>query len=503
MLYYEANAQKYGKSARGHWGKGFILYKRIQNLIKNLFQYGIVGGIAALVEWSSFYVSNQVIRWDYIPSTCIAFIMGTAVNFLLASRYIFKTSKYSRVSEISLIYLVSMVGLVFNLLLMKLFVDVLGIWPMYSKIMSTGIVFAWNFVSRRYIIYRNGKQIDRQAQAASEISILQSAVAAAGGNSLFYVGSAIEKQPSLTIEAFIAQNLHWDIGNADITYDESGLTNKNFIVNYETGKYVVRLSGENSMLLGVKREAEFSALKAVAAIGLCPELLYYDIDTGNMMTRFIEGKKWSTEEFKQPDVIAAVAEAMKKVHTLPYIGYSFSPYRDIEESLEAARTRNAALPIRLEEMLEKLYEIKAERDNGAGRLSLCHNDPFNNNFIFDGTVRLLDWEFAGMGDIFYDLACISCFYDKEQSRLMLETYFGYCDNTLVKTLEDMKYVVAFWNATWAILQAGLSENTSDYQAMANSMFSWMEACCNLNATAPACSLAMPHRPEATLSSPQR
>ena len=35
----------------------------------------------------------------------------------------------------------------------------------------------------------------------------------------------------------------------------------------------------------------------------------------------------------------------------------------------------------------------------------CHNDLLNANFIDDGRrVRIVDWEYAGMGDVFFDLA---------------------------------------------------------------------------------------------------
>jgi len=57
-----------------------------------------------------------------------------------------------------LVFLVSLIGLGFNMMLMWLFVDVLGLdsdaRKMASKIMATGIVFFWNYLSRKFLIYR-------------------------------------------------------------------------------------------------------------------------------------------------------------------------------------------------------------------------------------------------------------------------------------------------------------------------------------------------------------
>jgi putative flippase GtrA len=129
--------------------------KELYSRYATLFQYGIVGGVAALVEWAVFWVCNNAIGLYYILSTCIAFVVATLVNFLLASKFVFKSSGYSRINEVFLVYLFSAVGLGLNILLMKLFVDFLSFWPLGSKILSTGIVFLWNYSIRRFVVYRN------------------------------------------------------------------------------------------------------------------------------------------------------------------------------------------------------------------------------------------------------------------------------------------------------------------------------------------------------------
>lgn len=135
--------------------------------IKQLFSYLCVGGTAAVAEWIVFGIlldrkipyTDIVIAYDL--ATALAFIVSTAVNYIMGRLLTFKgNNKYEgkKIREIGLIYLVSIIGLGLNILLMKFFVEVLGfeskLLQIGAKILTTGIVFFWNFFIRRLVIYR-------------------------------------------------------------------------------------------------------------------------------------------------------------------------------------------------------------------------------------------------------------------------------------------------------------------------------------------------------------
>lgn len=129
--------------------------------IRQLISYVFVGGIAAIVEWVCFGLFSNVLNINYIFSTALAFIFSTAVNWILGRLWTFKNNNsYSnkRVIEAVLVYSVSALGLVFNMLLMYLFVTVIGLntpfLKIVSKVIATGIVFFWNFLARKFVIYR-------------------------------------------------------------------------------------------------------------------------------------------------------------------------------------------------------------------------------------------------------------------------------------------------------------------------------------------------------------
>jgi thiamine kinase-like enzyme len=88
---------------------------------------------------------------------------------------------------------------------------------------------------------------------------------------------------------------------------------------------------------------------------------------------------------------------------------------------------------------------------------------------------LLDWEFAGMGDLYFDLASVSYFFSPERKDRLLECYFREATHTARQTLDQLWYVVAFWNATWALLQMGNPHADFDYSAMVKNVFARMAA----------------------------
>ena len=128
--------------------------------IRQFLSYFWVGGVSAIVEWLIFSVLDTLLELPYLLSTVLAFICSTTVNWFLGRTFTFKDSSYQgqKAKEIVLVFLVSAVGLLFNLLLMYLFVTVLGMNTHFlktvAKILPTGIVFIWNFVSRKYLIYK-------------------------------------------------------------------------------------------------------------------------------------------------------------------------------------------------------------------------------------------------------------------------------------------------------------------------------------------------------------
>jgi thiamine kinase-like enzyme len=122
--------------------------------------------------------------------------------------------------------------------------------------------------------------------------------------------------------------------------------------------------------------------------------------------------------------------------------------------------------------VKELYEITiAEPPSGIDEnryLGLCHNDPCVNNIILGKQIFLIDYEFAGMGNIFFDIASVCGLWDKCMQTNFLKCYFGYSNDKYLKYLRYFTIVQLIWNATWGYVKS-CSDNAIfvDYIGWAN------------------------------------
>lgn len=118
-----------------------------------LYKYILVGGSAALINWLIFYTAIESGLW-YILAGFISFILATLWNFLLAKIFIFKHSTHHIFKESMLIYIVSFCGLLIDMGVLFVCVEILALHTMLGKVIATGIAFIFNFSVRFFGIYK-------------------------------------------------------------------------------------------------------------------------------------------------------------------------------------------------------------------------------------------------------------------------------------------------------------------------------------------------------------
>ena len=101
----------------------------------------------------------------------------------------------------------------------------------------------------------------------------------------------------------------------------------------------------------------------------------------------------------------------------------------------------------------------------------CHNDLLNANFLDDGErLCIVDWEYAGMGDRFFDLANFSINHELDadaEHGAALAAYFGEVRDEDLQALELMRFMSDFREAMWGVVQAAVSELDFDFEAYAS------------------------------------
>jgi len=117
-------------------------------------KYFLVGGASALTEWVLFAFAFYSLGLHHLVSGVLSFLLAVGVNYWLSVTFVFGAGKRDRKQRIFLLYLVSTMGLGFNLAILEVGIGVLELNAMVAKIGATGLVFVWNFLARYFFIFQ-------------------------------------------------------------------------------------------------------------------------------------------------------------------------------------------------------------------------------------------------------------------------------------------------------------------------------------------------------------
>ena len=177
---------------------------------------------------------------------------------------------------------------------------------------------------------------------------------------------------------------------------DQGYSNENYIFYAEEKPYLLR----KFKLDDRDRELEYRVQRLAYEQGIAAQPLILDLHQDFMVCEFLEGEH---KETLKREELAMLASVLKTVHGLEI---------DAEE-------------MQLENMFDSIDETLEGALQSIERFSkepvLCHNDPNPKNLIFSTSgLKLIDWEFAGINDRYFDLAAVSVEFDLD---ILNEAYF--------------------------------------------------------------------------------
>jgi thiamine kinase-like enzyme len=283
--------------------------------------------------------------------------------------------------------------------------------------------------------------------------------------------AAVEIDPRL--EKVLAQL--WPGRDPILTPITSGITNVNVKVELDSEAYVVRLPGAGTELLGIDRHAELEATRAAAAAGVGPEVV--DFVEGCLVTVFVDGTPIPVDDLARDDVLASVVRSIRAIHAAAPIPSTFPVFRVVERYHDLAAERGVPIPAVYDLARALAARIEGALARNPMPEATCHNDLLNANLLRAGDhVWIVDYEYAGMGDPFFDLGNLSInngLSDDAQERL-LALYLGEVTDADRARLKLMRIMSDFREAMWGVLQQGLSTLDVDYVAYADKHLARME-----------------------------
>ncbi len=278
---------------------------------------------------------------------------------------------------------------------------------------------------------------------------------------------------ALTLEEALARVPQWAGANdLKATPLAGGITNNNFRIDVGGEAFVLRIAGADTELLGINREHEYSANLAAGRLGIAPEVYYFIRPEGYLVTRFITGRPIPPTEMREPENLRRVTGILHKIHNMPEIPGDFNVFRIIEDYTNIACRCLVKFPRNFSALIKQTKAAEDALTSLPGSLCPCHNDLLNANFLGNNTLYLLDWEYAGMGDLFFDLANFSDHHEltDEQDHWLVKYYFGDVTPGVWAHFKIMKIMSDLREATWGLVQIGISKLDFDFREYADRFF---------------------------------
>jgi thiamine kinase len=218
-----------------------------------------------------------------------------------------------------------------------------------------------------------------------------------------------------------------DLGTGAIQHIEPikhGLTNRSWLVTTEGDRFVVRISDASTAELQIDRNSEAAVLQFVAGAGIGPEVMHCNPERGILVTRYL-GPTWTVRDAHSNENIERLAALLRRLHSLHVPGGV--------RVVDLATTVHGYLRTLDERGIQSGLTLPALRDCadetalqlGKGSTGcLCHNDVHHLNVVGGDSLRLIDWEYAGVGEPLFDLAsvCVYHRYRRSQRERLLAAY---------------------------------------------------------------------------------
>jgi thiamine kinase-like enzyme len=277
----------------------------------------------------------------------------------------------------------------------------------------------------------------------------------------------------VAIEKAIARVPMWrNATDLKVSELRGGMTNQNYRVDVGKKSYALRISGDNTELLGISRENEYRTQTIAGELGIAPEVVTFIEPEGYLVTKFIEGRPIPPEELKQPENLARVAAVLNEIHAMPSIPGVFSPFQVVRSYTKIAQEQNVSFPEKFDWLISQMNDAEAAMMNTSRIQRPCHNDLLNGNFLLSDKLYVLDWEYAGMGDVFFDLANFSNNHElsEHEDHFLLDCYFGSVTSQTIAHMNIMKIMSDFREAMWGLIQVRISDLDFDFLGYANQHF---------------------------------
>lgn len=220
-----------------------------------------------------------------------------------------------------------------------------------------------------------------------------------------------------------------DVTGVSIRRFDDGISNENFLVEYADGeKLAFRLVGPGGAGMVDRMDEKYNTMIGVR-LGITPKVLYFDEKEGVKATQFIaDAETLHNDTIKDKTNVVKITEVLRTLHRSKFrLHKDFNVFTEVyryEALLDKARGK---MYDGYAEVRETVLGLEGELNRLGTDVVACHCDTLPENWLKDptGKIWLLDWEYSGMNDPYWDITApfIEAGFTSEQEKFFLNSYF--------------------------------------------------------------------------------
>lgn len=136
------------------------LKKWLADPVENVFLQvprALAVSVLALAIDFAIYAACLYLGMPALLAALIGYLAGGVLQYVLCSLWVFSVSLKNDALGFVTFSILSLVGLAITEIVILVVHDWLGIHPYPAKIAAVGLAFTWNFLSRKYLLFRAGQ----------------------------------------------------------------------------------------------------------------------------------------------------------------------------------------------------------------------------------------------------------------------------------------------------------------------------------------------------------
>ena len=131
-----------------------IFHKLKDNkLFQQIFKFGIVGGIAFIIDYGIMVISKELLGFSILLSAALGFTISVIFNYIASIKWVFDVNKEKDEKKNFVLFIIfSIIGLILTEIIMFIGTDIININYLIVKIASTAILMGFNFSIRKMFL---------------------------------------------------------------------------------------------------------------------------------------------------------------------------------------------------------------------------------------------------------------------------------------------------------------------------------------------------------------